>query len=512
MSTKNGVNIVLSLVRVAVGWHFLYEGLLKLLNQGWSSAGYLNQANWIFSNWFHQIAQSTSAIQFIDFMNIWGLIMIGAGLMLGIGIRWASLAGIMLLVLYYMVNPSLIGAKYNSISSEGSYLIVNKNIIEALVLLLIFIYPANMQIGLQKFLFLASKKIQSKKVQVPESIKTSELRRSFLQSLFVLPFAAGFGYAFYRKTKTVEIDAYTGATTLSVPDKSVKLLASDKLFSGSIANQSVSRLILGGGCLSGWQHARDLKYINELALAYNSNKRVFDTLQNAESMGINTINVFVQQMPLIHLYRTDYGGKLKAIVGVAVNKDDLWSEITQAVNFKADFIYIQPFVSDRLVFQDEADVLAKALEVIRSFGLPAGIGCFSDKTVENCLARGIQPDFYVKSIHPDNYWSANPVEHRLAFDPAFQKFHPEHNRYHDNIFDQDTQKTMSIMQQVKIPWIGFKTLASGAIGAKEGFLHAFEGGADFISVGMFDFQIERNIRTTIECLNLVHERKRNWYS
>jgi len=511
MSTKNGVSIVLSLLRVAVGWHFLYEGLIKLFNPGWTSAGYLNQANWIFSDWFHQIANSLVTIQVIDFMNIWGLILIGTGLILGVGIRWASMAGITLLVLYYMVNPSLIGAKYNSISSEGSYLIVNKNIIEALVLLLMFVCPANMQVGLQNFLFHAGKKIVTKKVQDTESPQTSELRRSFIHSLFVLPFAAAFGYAFFRKIKTVEIDAYTGATTLSMPDKSIKVLTSDKIFSGSIANQAVSRLILGGGCLSGWQHARDLKYINELALAYNSKKRVIETLQKAESMGINTINVFVQQMPLVQSYRTDYDGKLKAIVGVAVNKDDLLSEISQAASFKADFIYIQPYVSDRLVFQNEVDVLLKALEVIRSFGLPAGIGCFSDKTVETCLLRGIQPDFYVKSIHPDNYWSANPAEHRSAFDPAFRKFYSEHNRYHDNIFDIDSENTKLIMQQVNVPWIGFKTLASGALEAKEGFRYAFEGGADFISVGMFDFHIERNIRTAMESLNVVHERKRKWY-
>jgi len=516
MNSEKMTSWFVSLLRIAVGWHFMYEGLVKLLNPGWTSAGYLANANWIFSEGFHQLANSPEVLQVVDFLNIWGLIFIGAGLMLGLGIRLTSAAGIALLFLYYMVNPSLIGAKYNSVSSEGSYLIVNKNIIEALVLLVMMVFPLEKQISLRNLRVSVQRRIQTKNFD--ENLKdnktrnVAELRRSLIQSLFVLPLAGAFSYAFFRKKQAFKVDSYTGATTLLIPDKSVAEQTKDELFSCTIAKQPISRLILGGGCLAGWQHARDLKYVNELALSYNSGKRIFETLKKAETLGINTINVFTQQMPIVQSFRKDFGGKIKAIVAVAVSNDDIFSEIEQAVDLGADMIYIQPFVSDRLVFQNEPEVLTRALTHIRSFGLPAGIGCFSVKTVETCLSLGIRPDFYVKSIHPDNYWSANPVQSRGDFDPAFQRVYPEHHRYHDNIFDLFSDKTKEIMQQVNVPWIGFKTLASGAVQAEDGFRFAFESGADFISVGMFDFHLERNIKSTMNVLKSLQERERKWYS
>lgn len=505
-----------SLLRITVGWHFLYEGLVKLLNPGWTAVGYLANANWIFSEVFHHLANSAEMLQIVNFLTILGLILIGSGLMLGLGIRLVAAAGIALLLLFYIVNPALIGAKFNSVSSEGSYLIINKNIIEALALLVVLVYPPKNQVSLWNLWVSIRKRWQAKNLtetqKKNDSPYATELRRSLIQSLLILPMAGAFTYAFIRKKKNLSIDTYTGATTLIVPDKSVAEQTKEALFSGTIAGQTISRLIMGGGCLSGWQHARDLAYVNELASAYNSGKRIFETFKKAETLGINTVNVFSQQMPLVQLFRNDFEGTIKAMVAVAVNSDDIESEIGQSIELGADMIYIQPFVSDRLIFQNEPIVLDKAISYIRKIGLPAGIGCFSVKTVEACISLGIKPDFYVKSIHPDSYWSANPMETRNEFDPAFRRLHLAHNMYHDNIFDLFSDKTKEIMATVKVPWIGFKTLASGAVFPDEGFRFAYEGGADFISVGMFDFQLERNIKSSLNVLKSLQQRKRKWYS
>ena len=40
-------------LRVLIGWHFLYEGIAKLINPYWSSAAYLLDSKWIFSILFH---------------------------------------------------------------------------------------------------------------------------------------------------------------------------------------------------------------------------------------------------------------------------------------------------------------------------------------------------------------------------------------------------------------------------------------------------------------------------
>jgi hypothetical protein len=59
--------------------------------------------------------------------------------------------------------------------------------------------------------------------------------------------------------------------------------------------------------------------------------------------------------------------------------------------------------------------------------------------------------------------------------------------------------------------MGFKVLAAGSIEPKDGFNWAFEKGADFICVGMFDFQVVEDVNTTIDVLDNLQGRTRAWY-
>jgi thiosulfate dehydrogenase (quinone) large subunit len=123
----------LALLRVLIGWHFLYEGVAKLMKPNWSAAGLLLQSRGPLAGWFHWIANSPEVLRVVDLMNIWGLILIGAGLILGCFTRTASGAGLLLILLYYFCNPPFIGYFY-SIPSEGNYLVINKNLVEAAAL------------------------------------------------------------------------------------------------------------------------------------------------------------------------------------------------------------------------------------------------------------------------------------------------------------------------------------------------------------------------------------------
>ena len=58
----------------------------------------------------------------------------------------------------------------------------------------------------------------------------------------------------------------------------------------------------------------------------------------------------------------------------------------------------------------------------------------------------------------------------------------------------------------------YKILAAGAIPPKEGFQYAFEHGADFACVGMFDFQVVDNVNTINEVLAGNLERNRSWFA
>ena len=134
-------------LRFLIGWHLLYEGISKLVHPEWSSVAFLVESKWIFSGIANWITSSQDVLNAVDFLNTWGLIAIGLGLILGLFTRWAAIAGTVLLVLYYLFIPPFIGME-TAAPQEGNYLVVNKNLIEAVMLLLIAVSPAAKKFGL----------------------------------------------------------------------------------------------------------------------------------------------------------------------------------------------------------------------------------------------------------------------------------------------------------------------------------------------------------------------------
>jgi len=135
------------LLRMAIGWHFLYEGLSKVFSPGWSATGYLLDSKGIFSELFISMASNESLMNVVNFLNIWGLTAIGLGLIVGAFTRFASWAGILLLLFYYLSHPALIGVDY-LIPSEGNYFLINKTLVELIALWLISIFPTGKWFGI----------------------------------------------------------------------------------------------------------------------------------------------------------------------------------------------------------------------------------------------------------------------------------------------------------------------------------------------------------------------------
>lgn len=142
----------LVILRMLIGWHFCYEGLAKLLNPYWTSAGYLAGSQWFLKDDLIKIAANPTAVTAIDLLNQWGLVAIGLGLMLGLLARPAAIAGVVLLTLYWTVAPPFASLTY-PMPAEGSYVLVNKVLVELGALLVLVAFPTSRKWGLDRLVF-----------------------------------------------------------------------------------------------------------------------------------------------------------------------------------------------------------------------------------------------------------------------------------------------------------------------------------------------------------------------
>jgi thiosulfate dehydrogenase [quinone] large subunit len=138
---------VLITLRLLIGWHILYEGFAKLLIPNWSSVSFLKESQWILKGFSGWIISNPGVLGAVDFLNTWGLIAIGLGLLLGLFTRASAISGAILLLVYYLNNPPLIGLEY-SVPAEGSYLIISKTLIESAALVLLAVFPTGYFAGL----------------------------------------------------------------------------------------------------------------------------------------------------------------------------------------------------------------------------------------------------------------------------------------------------------------------------------------------------------------------------
>jgi thiosulfate dehydrogenase [quinone] large subunit len=148
---SNWQTFSLTFLRVLIGWHFLYEGLIKLYTPEWTSKGYLLEAVGPFASIFKGLTSNQVVLAVVDNLNIWGLIGIGLCLFVGFLAKPVKLFGIGLLLLYYFAYPPFIGVTTTA-PLEGSYWIVNKNLIEIAALFVLYLFPSSQITGIDRFI------------------------------------------------------------------------------------------------------------------------------------------------------------------------------------------------------------------------------------------------------------------------------------------------------------------------------------------------------------------------
>jgi thiosulfate dehydrogenase (quinone) large subunit len=161
---SNGQVVSLTFLRVLIGWHFLYEGLVKLYNPVWSSKSYLSGAIGPLAPIFKSMANNDSVITLVDLLNEWGLILIGLSLFIGLFSNAAKISGMILLLFYYLSYPPFAQFGYNG-HVEGSYWVVNKNLIEMASIIVLYLFPTSHITGLDRFFFKVQERIKILRVE-----------------------------------------------------------------------------------------------------------------------------------------------------------------------------------------------------------------------------------------------------------------------------------------------------------------------------------------------------------
>jgi hypothetical protein len=325
---------------------------------------------------------------------------------------------------------------------------------------------------------------------MPDSLN----RRSFLKKSFIIPPTVASALSFEEKAL---LAARASNPAAAVPEGSIKGLPM-----GKIGNVKVSRLFTGGNLISGFAHSRDLKYVSFLLRQYFTDRKVMETFEICEECGINTAILRLDNhcIRIINKYWNNRGGKLQWIAQVKMPSHDPMSEAKTAIDRGAIGAYVHGGVADKSVKEGRVDLLAKAVEFIKQNGVIAGIAGHSLDVPVACEKAGIDVDFYMKTLHSDTYWSATPKKDRP------KSGLPDH----DNMFCTTPEETIEFMQKVDKPWIAYKVMAAGAIHPKDAFKYAYEGGADFICAGMFDFQVREDVILAKDTLSGKMNRRRPW--
>jgi hypothetical protein len=254
----------------------------------------------------------------------------------------------------------------------------------------------------------------------------------------------------------------------------------DTLAVGKIGEETFSRLMLGGNLMSGHAHARDLSYVARLMRQYNTDAKIRETLELAEHHGISTMNSWVMDnnQPVFDHWKG--GGKMKWIAQVRLDGKGGFDQARRAMDEGAVAVHMTGDNAEQLLYRSQFDKVTQMVQFIQDRKCLAGVGAHDLRVIVECERLKLDADFYAKTFHTHEYFSAPRPDDTGPL-----------GKY-DNSWCNDPQAVVDCMAQVRKPWIAFKILAAGSLPPRSAFPHAFNSGADFILVGMFDWQIEEN--------------------
>ena len=287
--------------------------------------------------------------------------------------------------------------------------------------------------------------------------------------------------------KDVEVDALSGASRTHTNWAKFADLKKP-MEKATIKGLDFSKIIMGGNLIGGWAHARDLIYVDELVKAYHTRDKIFATFKMGEACGINAYLGHSSHIGFMKDYWDNTDGEMRYIADCSSLDGAL-----HCLDEGASAAYIQGGTNDHLVQEGKFDEIGAFVERLRKEKAIVGLGAHRLETVKACVEKGFEPDFWMKTIHHGRYWS------RMADKPE-----------RDNVYCWEPEAVKEYMNSLKQPWIGFKILAAGALHPRDGFRYALESGADFLCVGMYDFQIVDDVNIYMDIMEAGINRQRPW--
>ena len=253
---------------------------------------------------------------------------------------------------------------------------------------------------------------------------------------------------------------------------------------GKFGKLEISRLIIGGNLISGSAHAGELVYQSALMTHYFTDEKIMETWALAEQNGINT-TLMRADPHIVRNYKAfqKRGGSLHWIAQSAPDQGDPVENTKMARDNGACAVYYPGGRCDGKVKEGKIDEVGEILDGMKKAGIFAGLGGHLLETIKASEEAGLNPDFYMYTVNKVDYLSSEP------------------------------DQIESFMKTVRQPWIGFKVLGAGREKQlQEGLSHAFQRGADFITVGMFDWQVRDDTALVQEILAKDIQRQRPWRS
>jgi thiamine monophosphate synthase len=246
---------------------------------------------------------------------------------------------------------------------------------------------------------------------------------------------------------------------------------------GKIGKYEISRLICGGNLFRNFAHSGELKYVSRLFDAYFTDEKVVETLSLCADNGINTFlgRTDDHVARFLDKYEQARGERIQWIAQTATERKPIEVNIKFATDHGAIACFTHGGTSDELAAQGNIARLGECVSAIRENGMIAGVGSHRPETIKAVHQEGIDVDFFFLTINNVGYQCENP------------------------------ELASETMRAIDKPFIGFKTLGAGRTGPREGFKFAAESGADFIAVGMFDFQVKEDVAIAEEVFRSLNE-------